>query len=134
MKMTGSCCCGKIQYQVLEKPKYIGYCHCKICQKTHGSPYSAVAAFSVSAFSVLKGDEYFSYYQSSENVRRSFCSKCGSRMTYEYKFDKTIWVSAGSLDFDPGIKAKSHMFTGSKAPWHEINDNLEQHKGFPNYT
>ena len=134
MEIGGSCCCEKIQYEVLENPKYIGYCHCNICQKSHGSSYSAFAAFPMSAFSILKGTEYLSYYQSSKNVRRSFCSNCGSKITFEHKHEKTIWISAGSLDFDPGIKVKSQMFTDSKAPWHDIDNDIEQHKGFPNHT
>jgi len=133
MKMTGSCCCENIHFEVLEKPKYIGYCHCSICQKTHGSPFSAFAAFPTSSFNIIKGSECLSYFQSSENVRRSFCSNCGSKITFEHKLEKTIWISAGSLNFDPGFKAKSHMFTDSKAPWHEINDDLEKHKHFPSY-
>lgn len=38
-----------------------------------------------------------------------------------------------SLPFegDPGIKPESHIFIGSKAPWHEINDNLPQFEEWP---
>jgi hypothetical protein len=134
MEKGGSCGCGKIEYKVLENPKYIGYCHCEICQKIHGSAFSAFAAFPMSAYSISEGAEYLSYYQSSRNVRRSFCSKCGSSISFEHKLEKDIWIAAGTLDFDPGVKARSQMFTDSKACWHEINENLEQHKGFPSYT
>ena len=62
-----------------------GPMHCSICQKTHGSPFSAFAAFPTSSFNIIKGSECLSYFQSSENVRRSFCSNCGSKITFEHK-------------------------------------------------
>jgi hypothetical protein len=34
--------------------------------------------------------------------------------------------NGGAIEGDPGIKPESHIFIGSKAPWHEINDNLPQ--------
>jgi hypothetical protein len=36
-------------------------------------------------------------------------------------------VPMGSLDTDPGYALRAHIFTGSKAPWHEIRDALPQH-------
>jgi len=32
----------------------------------------------------------------------------------------------GTLDDDPGVKPEFHVFVGSKAPWHDITDDLPQ--------
>jgi len=35
-------------------------------------------------------------------------------------------VPAGLLEDDPGVRPRLHVFTASKAPWWEINDDLPQ--------
>jgi hypothetical protein len=42
-----------------------------------------------------------------------------------------IAVPAGALDGDPGIRATYHIFVRSKAPWHEIADDLPQYVEYP---
>jgi hypothetical protein len=37
----------------------------------------------------------------------------------------------GTLDSDPGRKAELHFMLGSRAPWVEIEDSLEQKSGGP---
>ena len=40
-------------------------------------------------------------------------------------------VAMGTLVDDPKVRPSFHMFVGSKAPWHEITDNLPQFEGLP---
>jgi hypothetical protein len=35
-----------------------------------------------------------------------------------------IGLSLGTLDDDPLVRPKLHVFVGSKAPWYEISDDL----------
>jgi len=42
-----------------------------------------------------------------------------------------VVVPAGVLDGDPGIRPTYHIFVGSKAPWHEIADQLPRHEEYP---
>jgi hypothetical protein len=37
-------------------------------------------------------------------------------------------VPAGLLDDDPVVRPSMHVFTASKAPWVELNDNLQQYE------
>jgi len=39
-------------------------------------------------------------------------------------------LALGILDDDPGSRPSCHVFVGSKAPWHEITDELPQHESF----
>ena len=39
----------------------------------------------------------------------------------------TVSIPAGLFDDDPGVRPRLHVFTSSKAPWHEITDDLPQH-------
>jgi len=40
-------------------------------------------------------------------------------------------VPYGTLIDEPTLKPMGHMFVGSKAPWHEILDDLPQYDEYP---
>ncbi len=66
---------------------------------------------------------------------RSFCPTCGSLVPGQASYLATVSVPAGLLDADPGVRPRLHVFTSSKAPWWEINDDLPQHeKWVPGYA
>ncbi len=37
----------------------------------------------------------------------------------------------GALDDDPGVKPACHVFVASKAPWHDITDDLPRFDALP---
>ncbi|MDH3690137.1 MAG: GFA family protein, partial [Gammaproteobacteria bacterium] len=59
-----------------------------------------------------------------------FCSECGSSLAGTEK-GRITTVTLGTVEGDPGIKPESHIFVGSKAQWHEINDDLPQFEERP---
>ena len=42
-----------------------------------------------------------------------------------------FYVSMGAIDGDPPRPPGYHIYIGSKAPWHEITDDLPQHETEP---
>ena len=40
-------------------------------------------------------------------------------------------VVVGTLDGDPGMRPREHIFVGSKAPWYAIADRLPQYDQWP---
>ncbi len=42
-----------------------------------------------------------------------------------------VSIPAGGIDGDPGVRPSVHIFTGSKAPWYSIADDLPQFERFP---
>jgi hypothetical protein len=59
-----------------------------------------------------------------------FCKVCGSTLG-GYSANVTgglVCIMLGTLDDDPCVKASSHIYVGSKAPWYEITDSLPQQK------
>jgi hypothetical protein len=65
-------------------------------------------------------------------VERVFCPVCGSNLLFVFKgMPDKLWIAAGSLDDDPGLRPRSHIFVGSKAPWHEISDELPSFDELP---
>jgi hypothetical protein len=42
-----------------------------------------------------------------------------------------VHVTLGTIEGDPGIRPRAHIFVGSKAVWFEITDDLPQFVEFP---
>lgn len=132
MSLNGSCLCGKIRYRINAPLSGVLNCHCSMCRKAHGAAFRTRAAVKSSDFEWLQGKELLTYYQSSPNERRTFCSICGSNLVTVFD-DNPDWLGfpLGTLDDDPGVEAKFHVFVGSKAPWHPITDDLPQWPEIP---
>jgi hypothetical protein len=68
---------------------------------------------------------------SSPGFQRSFCTTCGSVMPEALASASVAICPAGNLEGDIGVEPGMHIFVGSKAPWHEITDDLPQYDEFP---
>src|SRR5512132_3636957 len=54
-KVTGSCVCGSIRYQLLDKPMFVHCCHCDDCQRLTGSAFVLNAIIETQAIKLLRG-------------------------------------------------------------------------------
>ena len=45
--------------------------------------------------------------------------------------DKPVAIALGNVEQSPAARPKSHFFVGSKAPWHDIVDDLPQFDEYP---
>lgn len=130
--MRGSCLCGGVTYEVTAPIERLGHCHCRMCRKAHGAAFATYGRVSARAFRFTSGERLVKRYQSSVPVTRSFCGDCGSNLTFSYApLPEVLWIAAGSFDEDPGVRPLSHCFVASKAPWHELTDDLKQYPDFP---
>lgn len=130
--LTGSCLCSAVAYEVVGPLSQALNCHCSMCRKAQGSAFRTRARVRASDFRFTKGAELVTYYESSPGNHRGFCRVCGSPV--HSKFDDkpdVLGLPLGLLDQDPGIKPTFHVFVGSKAPWHEITDDLPQFHELP---
>jgi hypothetical protein len=130
--ISGSCLCGAVRFQISGQLGPAGYCHCSQCRKASGSAFAANAPVRRRYFSFTKGEEMVREYQSSPGKYRAFCSGCGSPV-YSRRDDEpeTLRIRLGTLDGDPGRRPLAHVFVASKAPWHEITDDLSRFDAFP---
>jgi hypothetical protein len=128
----GSCLCGAVRYEVADAFEEMHHCHCSKCRKAHGAAFSTFARTSKDRLRLLSGDQHLQRFRSSPPVQRSFCGQCGSSLLFEFDaLPEAIWVAVGTLDGDPELRPQAHIFVGSKAPWHDITDELPQFKEYP---
>jgi len=130
MPINGGCLCASVRYEIVTQLIDAGNCHCSMCRKEHGAAFATYASVDPGDFRWTCGEEFVSYYECSPKACRMFCRVCGSTLGGTDDGQITS-VTLGTIDGDPGIRPRSHIFVGSKAPWHEITDALPQFEEWP---
>ena len=82
----------------------------------------------VSAVSIT-GEENLRWFQSSDEVRRGFCSQCGSALFWQRLGGPAISIVAGAFDEPSGLSFGYHIFCADKGDFYEITDGLPQYAG-----
>jgi len=125
--LHGKCLCEGVRFEISGRLGPLGYCHCSQCRRASGSAFGANADARRDEFKWLGGEELVREYESSPDTIRAFCSRCGSPL-YKRSNAKpdVIRIRLGSLEEDPGVRARVHVYVADKAPWYEITDSLPQ--------
>ena len=119
-KVTGSCLCGKVRFEI--RPPFSGfrYCHCSRCRKASGSAHAANVFVPESQFKWLDGESSVKRFDlpGAQRFAVWFCSDCGTRLPHKVRGRDDFLVPAGTLDADPGKRPENSIFWGSKASWY----------------
>lgn len=102
-----------------------------MCRKAHGAAFGTFLHADADRFRWVAGLGSITRYRSSPTNVRAFCSICGSNVPVVEAEDNDVIIPAGTLDDDPGVKPIVHIFSGSKAPWYDLTDDVEQFEEFP---
>jgi hypothetical protein len=114
--------------------KDFSHCHCSQCRRLHGAPYVSFACVSRNDFSYLSGQSDLAIYASSDTHERVFCKVCGSNILVALDTEPDdYYLAMGVINGHPKLPTGYHIFVGSKAPWHNINDELVQYDEFPHH-
>lgn len=128
----GSCLCGEVAYE-LREPLRMYHCHCWRCRRARSAAHATNLFVKLETFAFTRGRALVAEYKLPEAQRFTvaFCTRCGGEAPQVSLARGTVNVPAGTLDTDPGMRAQAHIFTGSKAPWFEITDELPQYPEGP---
>ena len=119
-KVTGSCLCGEIKYEVSGKVERFYHCHCQRCRKATGAEHgSNLLITPISSIKWLQGKELLNKYKVPEAERffNCFCTNCGSAMPREVPELDGVLIPAGSLDSPAPIHPSARIFWDSRADW-----------------
>ena len=114
--LTGGCLCGAIRYETSGKRRNSIVCHCRMCQRASGSPFSALFYMAQENIRLTKGKP--AIYKSSAEAERHFCSNCGSPLFFQRLTrpdQRAIFV--GSLDQPPDFKPDYVVCLSSSVNW-----------------
>jgi len=127
----GSCLCGDVAYELAAGGWTLMQCHCSRCRRARSAAHGTNLFAPRERFRWLRGESALRFYKvpEAERYAQAFCTRCGSNMPRDA--GAFLVVPAGSLDGDPGIEERKHIFTGSKAPWFSIADGWPQFEALP---
>ena len=78
---SGGCQCGAVRFRVEGELGDASVCHCRMCQKAFGGFYAPLVSTQGASVVWTRGKP--AYFQSSNYVKRGFCEKCGTPLSYE---------------------------------------------------
>ncbi len=128
MSFEGGCLCEALRYRAQGEPLDVGYCHCRICQRSTGAPVLVWASFPTDAFAYGCGSP--AVYHSSSHGQREFCASCGCQVAYrELKQPTSVDINLASFDDPSLLQPRSHIFTQARIPWFDTSDDLPRFVG-----
>ena len=130
MEHRAQCLCGAIALKARGAPSWAGLCHCQSCRRATGGVLMGAAGFSREAVTLERGE--MRYYASSPGVRRGFCARCGTALSYENKrWPKDIHLMIGAFEQPDLFKPQFHIFAGEQLPWLKLADGLPRYRTTP---
>jgi hypothetical protein len=79
----------------------------------------------------IQGGGHVSWFQSSDDVRRGFCSICGSSLFWDRLDRDWIGVAMGAFDTPTNTYLAVHIFVAAKGDYYDIADGVKQFEQVP---
>ena len=115
---TGGCLCEGVRYRMTGEIRQVINCFCTQCQKTSGH-HVAATKVNLDQFEFIS-DSTLKWYQSSDQARRGFCSRCGANLFWQPMGADTISIMAGTIDTPTGLKTIKNIFVEDKNDYHSL--------------
>lgn len=119
-KIEGRCLCGSVSYASDAEPLFTALCHCRDCQRQHGTAFATVVGVPADRFEVT-GD-LATYATTGEDhgqpVERRFCPTCGASVVSESgAMPGVVLLQAGTLDDPSWLQPQLEVWGRSAQPW-----------------
>ena len=127
-KVTGSCFCGAVQFEIELPTLFCAHCHCSMCRKWSGGVYLSVEVRPDEI--TIEGAENLGCYPSSEWAQRAFCKTCGSSLWYEVTapgpLQNVKFLALGTLSDPSGTTLNEELFIDHKPNGYSFAENTRQ--------
>lgn len=132
-KITGSCLCGAVSFELDDNFQQFNLCHCKQCQRTTGSAHVSNLFTDSGNIRWIQGEDCVKRFDVPGRViSNAFCVECGSRLPYVSKSGKSLIVPAGTLDQAFSCNPEmANIFWAERADWYDSALKAEHHDAFP---
>jgi hypothetical protein len=123
----GGCRCGAVAVRVTGSPTVVVYCHCRDCRRSSGAPVSLFAGYSTGQVGLPRGRP--EVYESSPGVRRSFCGRCGTPVSFEdERLPGETYLPVGVFDDPEAFEPEKHDWVSRRLGWFDVSDGLPRHE------
>ena len=121
--------CGAVRYQAANAPTYTGICHCNDCRRATGGAYVPWFGVSPENLEITKGK--IVEHESSPGIKRGFCGKCGTSLTFRGEGWNDIALTIASLDDPNAITPETNVYLSEKLHWVKFNEDMRNYENFP---
>ncbi|MFK4490909.1 hypothetical protein ABIA45_005987 [Bradyrhizobium sp. USDA 336] len=125
--LVGECFCRAVRFEVADAFAYAMNCHCSNCRRTTGAAFKPFAGIRQDRLRIVRGGDLRMIF-GDDTTHDAHCGRCGSLLYSRVREGEWVHVAMGTLVDAPSIRPSAHIFVGSKAPWHEIADDLPQYR------
>lgn len=131
-RFTGRCLCGACAYSYEGPVLSVIHCHCGMCRKAAGAPFTTWITVPKAGLSWVEGTP--KPHRSSRHAERTFCPSCGSPLTFQTdKYPEEIDVTLGTLDEPERFPATANCFTGNRLSWVKADLQLPDYPADPDH-
>lgn len=132
MTYSGGCTCGAVRYEVAGEPAVQGNCHCRHCQKSTGTAYSASLFFPIELIAITGATKSFDGAGESGTTTVVFCPVCGTQiLTKPATMAGMGGIRAGTLDDPELYKPAGDIFTRSAVSWDHMDPSTPKFETYP---
>ena len=131
VKISGGCLCGEVRYEARQPAVWSHNCHCSRCRKAAGTAFASHLFVPEASFLYSQGEDLLARFEvpEADTYNHVFCSRCGSSLPFRPLIPGLVGIPMGTIDGEPGITPRSHIFVASKASWYDIAGSLPQTPG-----
>ena len=110
---TGGCQCGAVRFRVEGALGKASVCHCRMCQKAFGNFYAPLVSVRSATLEWTRQEP--ERFRSSDVVKRGFCARCGTPLTYEAP--DGVALAIGAFDDPSAIAPEIQYGVENKLPY-----------------
>jgi hypothetical protein len=131
--LAARCLCGDVGYALDVAPERLVHCHCSLCRRSRGGPFSTTTFVPADSFRWTRGEESIAAFRMAppRAYGADFCVRCGSLLPMVSPEAGLALVPAGALPLPAKPLPAVHIFVGSKADWDVIADGWPQFDEMP---
>ncbi len=120
-----TCLCEHVRIEADLPTERVGHCHCVNCRRAHGAGIWTWAAFRPERVRIVSGEDALTRYVSDTEATRSFCSICGSTLTYESpRWPDILDISLANIREPLDGAPSRHAYADRSPSWCPILDDL----------
>jgi hypothetical protein len=130
---AGHCLCGRVSFEIDVPARWAWHDHSAASRSAHGAAYATYVGSWRKRFRITKGADLISRYEdATTNTVRSFCSACGSPLTYERaRSPHMVNIPRALFSSRTGREPLYHIAIEDAPDWAYTGTPLVPLKGFP---
>ena len=131
--LAGRCLCGEVGYALDAAPERLVHCHCSLCRRSRGGPFSTTTFVPAERFRWTRGEESIGTFRMAppRAYGVDFCLQCGSLVPIVAPEAGLALLPAGALALPARPLPAVHIYVASKARWDRIADDWPQFDEMP---